>query len=66
MLLYQVAEDYLVECVGNASDEAAAALLGDPKDIDVVKKSEWQLNLDLLSLGKLESLAQQRTLFWFF
>ncbi|KAG0593829.1 hypothetical protein M758_UG023200 [Ceratodon purpureus] len=34
----EVAEDYLVECVGNASDEAAAALKGDPKDIEVVKK----------------------------
>jgi hypothetical protein len=29
-----------VECVSNASDEAAAALKGDPKDIEVVKKSE--------------------------
>ncbi|KAG0574737.1 hypothetical protein KC19_VG286600 [Ceratodon purpureus] len=34
----EVAEDYLVECVGNASDEAAAALKGDPKEIEVVKE----------------------------
>lgn len=60
---YQVAEEYLVECVGNASDEAAAALLGDPKNIDVVKKSEWQFNIDFW--GEEESLGQQRTILFF-
>ncbi|XP_024378593.1 uncharacterized protein [Physcomitrium patens] len=34
----EVAEDYLVQCVSDASDEAAAALLGDSKDIEVVRK----------------------------
>lgn len=41
-----MAEDYLVQCVSDASDEAAAALLGDSKDIEVVRKSELHLNLD--------------------
>ena len=41
-----------MEYVGNVSDEADAALVGDPKDIEVVKKSELQLTLESLSTGK--------------
>jgi len=34
----EAAEEYLVEVVSQASDDAAAALQGDPKNIEVVKK----------------------------
>lgn len=45
MFSEQAAEEYLVEVVSQASDDAAAALQGDPKNIEVVKKSMLQSSL---------------------
>lgn len=48
MVLEQAAEEYLVEVVSQASDDAAAALQGDPKNIEVVQKSMLQSSLRFL------------------
>ena len=41
--LHQNAEEYLLKIVNTASDEALAEIPGDPRDLESIKRSNFQL-----------------------